>query len=127
MLAFNIYYIGVKLPFLLMRYSLILLFLLLSHQSYAQFTDDFSDFDLSSNPTWTGDVGKFITNADTLLQSNGNNAAADTLILTTTSSILDSTEWNFLMQLEFNPTATGNFVKLYLMSNNADLDQLING
>ena len=110
-----------------MRHYLFLLFLFASFQSYAQFSDDFSDFDLSANPTWTGDVSKFITNSDTMLQSNGNNATADTLILTTASSIADSAEWNFLMQLEFNPTETGNYVKVYLMSDNSNLDQALNG
>ncbi|NNM16677.1 MAG: hypothetical protein HKO56_08465, partial [Bacteroidia bacterium] len=110
-----------------MRPSLILLLLLIAHCGYSQFTDDFSDFDLTTNPTWTGDVGSFITNTDTLLQSNGNNSMGDTLILSTVNTQADSTEWKFYMQLDFNPTETGNFVKVYLMSDVSDFNQALNG
>jgi len=93
----------------------------------AQFTDDFTDGNFTSNPVWTGDTTKFIINADTILQSNGNSTAADTLHLVTPNTILDSTEWQFFMRLAFNPTATTNYVKVYLVSDQSDLKNPLNG
>ena len=93
----------------------------------AQFIDDFSDGNFTGNPVWTGDTAKFIINADTILQSNGNSTAADTLHLVTPNTILDSTEWQFFMKLAFNPTATTNYVKVYLVSDQSDLKNPLNG
>ncbi len=100
---------------------------LLPMLGFSQFTDDFSDGDFTSTPAWVGDTNKFDVNTDTLLQSDGNPAAADTLYLSTPSSSIDTTEWHFYMQLDFNPTATGNYVKVYLVSDQADLEGSLNG
>ena len=44
-----------------MRQNLILLLLLIAQPCFAQFSDDFSDFDLSVNPVWSGDINSFLT------------------------------------------------------------------
>jgi len=93
----------------------------------AQVVDDFSDGDFTTNPTWSGDVSKFVINTGNTLQSNGSQVATDTLILTVPNNMIDSAEWQFYMKLDFNPTATGNYVKVYLVSDNADLSGSLNG
>ncbi|MBL4658373.1 MAG: lamin tail domain-containing protein, partial [Flavobacteriales bacterium] len=110
-----------------LRSFLCLLITALPFLGYGQITDDFSDMDFTSNPTWSGDVAKFVINSDTTMQSNGSPVAADTMVLTVPTTSIDSTEWRFYMKLEFNPTSTGNYVKVYLVSDNADLSGSLNG
>ena len=102
------------------------LFIFLPFIGFAQFTDDFSDGDFTSNPAWVGHTTKFQVN-NGMLQSNGSSTSADTLVLTTPSSILDSVEWRFFMRLDFNPTSSTNYVKVYLVSDNSDLQGSLNG
>lgn len=40
--------------------------------------------------------------------------------------MINNAEWRFLVKLDFNPTST-SFVRLYLVSNAADLKGLLNG
>jgi hypothetical protein len=99
------------------------------------FSDDFSDGDFTSNPIWT-DLA-----ADTLfkvvageLQSNGPNTngatLADSIMLSTPVSTYITCDslikWSFLIDLKFNPT-TDNYVRVYLVSDNANLKNALNG
>ncbi len=104
-----------------------LLFLVFAGPCFAQFTDNFSDLNFTSNPAWTGDLGKFMIDTDTLLQSNGSQTNTDTLHLATASASINNTEWNFLLKLDFNPTANTNYVKIYLCSDQSDLEGPLNG
>lgn len=92
-----------------------------------QVSDDFSDGDFSNSPTWSGTTADFVVNGSNQLQSNGDQAAADTLYLTTPNTLLDSVEWQFYMHLDFNPTASTNYVKIYLATDQADLTGSLNG
>lgn len=96
-------------------------------------SDDFSDGDFTANPAWTD------MNVDTLfkvtageLQSNGphsnGNTIADTIMLSTPISLVmtDSITWSFLVDLKFNPTSD-NIVRVYLVSDNANLKNVLNG
>jgi hypothetical protein len=85
--------------------------------AFAQFTDDFSDGDFTSNPTWSGD--------DVLFQVNGgelqsNSAVANTYYLSTTSTQATDAQWEFYFNLKFS-TSGANFVDIYLMSDVANL------
>ena len=106
------------------RFCLLLIFL--PFIGFAQLADDFSDGDFTNNPAWVGHTTKFQVN-NGMLQSNGSSTSADTLVLVTPSSIMDSVEWRFFMRLDFNPTSSTNFVKVYLASDNADLQGSLNG
>ncbi len=92
---------------------------------FAQITDDFSDGDFINNPSWGGDVFEFIVNTNSQLQSNGP-AANATLHLSTTNNFATNCEWRFWVRCAFNPSTT-NLARIYLISNQADLEGSLNG
>lgn len=106
--------------------SITFILLLISTLGFSQVLDDFSDGDFTVSPTWSGSTGKFIVNASNQLQSNGS-SSGDGIYLTTPNSLIDSVSYDFYLKLDFNPTATSNFVKIYLVSDQADLTTAING
>ena len=106
-------------------YSTILFAFLFASVS-AQVADNFSDGNFTSSPAWSGDVAKFIVNANNELQSNGNPSSGDTLTLATASTLIDSVEFLFRVKLDFNPSSS-NYVRIYLASNNANLRSALNG
>jgi hypothetical protein len=102
-----------------------LAFFMCAHVCAAQFTDNFSDGDFTINPVWAGDVGEFSITSG-VLGSNGPNAASQKLYLQTPSTKIDNAEWSFLVDLDFNPTAT-TFTRVYLVSNQSNLEGPLNG
>lgn len=97
--------------------------LFFAFNSYSQVVDNFNDGDFTNNPRWIGDTAYFnIENAQ--LHSNGLQASSK-LYLCTENTIMDSTEWNFLIDLKFAPSST-NFVRIYLTSSDADLPNSVN-
>ncbi|MFT7197950.1 MAG: hypothetical protein ACI83W_002325, partial [Marinoscillum sp.] len=100
------------------RTTLFLIFLLSSLWSFGQVSDDFSDGDFTNNPVWSGDTEYFLVNAERL-ESNG--PAGGTIHLSTENTIMDYTTWEFLVDLNFNGTSS-NFIRIYLTSNQADLE-----
>ncbi len=98
--------------------------LLWSVSTGAQLQDIFEDGDFTSNPAWGGTTDDFSV-IDQILQLDA--AAAGTAYLSTPVIIDGSTTWTFLIELDFNPSASGNFPKIYLSANNADLSGAING
>lgn len=109
----------------MIRQFFIIISLVSCFRSYAQVTDNFSDGNFNSSPTWIGDDSLFIVNANFELQSNGPQATS-TLSLATPNSLVDSVEWNFLVKLDFNPSST-NYVRVYLMSDQQNLEGNLNG
>jgi hypothetical protein len=92
---------------------------------FAQVADDFSDGNLSINPTWSGETSHFsIENG--VLRSNGPNVANSRIYLSTPNTLFNNVEWNFLLDLRFNPTNTTYF-RMYLASNQVDLEGVLNG
>jgi len=86
---------------------------------YAQVTDNFSDDDLTTNPTWTPDNANNWTVVNGQLRSNSA-VASSSFYITTPSAKAMEAQWNFYVQLQFN-TSGANFVDVYLMSEQADL------
>ncbi|MFT7449768.1 MAG: hypothetical protein ACI9VN_000476, partial [Patescibacteria group bacterium] len=102
-------------------------FLLLSFAPFflsAQLQENFQDGNFDSNPTWSGDNTLFAVDNEILML---NADTAGTAFLSTPASIADSTSWSFWLELDFNPSATGNFPKIYLSSDNSDLTGPVNG
>ena len=90
---------------------------------FAQFTDDFTDGDFTNSPTWSGDGGLFtITSGELNSQSPG----AATYYLSTASTLASDAQWEFFIDLQFN-TSGANFVDIYLMADNSDLNLVNNG
>ena len=91
----------------------------------AQLTDDFSDGDFSNNPAWSGESTLFQVSASNELQTDGN-SAADTIYLSTDNARLDDTEWRFMLRYSNNPS-TSNFMRVYLVSDQSNLEGSLNG
>ena len=108
-----------------MRLSFTLFLLFALSVSQAQVIENFSDSDFTNNPAWTGDDTSFLVNASFELQSDGPQASS-TLYLAAPNTLIDSTEWNFLVKLGFNPSST-NYVRVYLVSDQQNLKGSLNG
>lgn len=102
---------------LLPLFCLILLFL----GTNAQFSDNFSDGDFSSNPSWVGGTTDFIVNPSLQLQSN-NTTASSTFYLSTASAKATNAQWDFYCQFTFN-TSGANYTDVYLTASAADITQ----
>ncbi len=98
--------------------KLFVVFFLFPFFVQSQVVDNFNDGDFTNNPTWIGDVTSFnIENAQ--LHSNGPQVASK-ISLSTVNTMMDSTEWSFLIDLKFAPSST-NFVRVFLTSNDTNL------
>jgi len=91
---------------------------------YAQVADDFSDGDFTHNPEWRGDTSRFEVNPS--MQLHLRSAGSDTSCLSTANSRIAETEWNFWVKISFN-TSVSNFARVYLVSDNPDLEGPLNG
>jgi len=119
--------------FQVMRWIAILL-LCFSLNGHAQFTEDFSDNDFTNNPVWSGDVGNYTIYTSTGMPSSmipglrTLNTIADTTWLSAPNSmtLTDSLEWTFWAKMSFNPS-TGNFSRVYLVSDQQNLRGSLNG
>ncbi len=105
--------------------KILLLLLFLPLYLHAQLSDDFSDGNFTANPVWTGDSIYFLITANQL-QSNGPNVAGSKIYLSTPNTLINETEWSFLVDLRFNPTAT-TFARVYLASSSNNLNGSLNG
>ena len=97
----------------------ILSFLLGLFTATAQFTDNFSDGNFTTNPSWNGDLSDYIINAGGKLQLNGP-AATDTSYLSTSNAIMNNAEWQFDLKMDFQPS-TSNLLRVFLTANNSNL------
>ena len=105
----------------------ILLFLaIIPFFGIAQITDNFSDGDFTANPAWSGDNSQFIINASQQLQLNSTGTATSYLALTTSLPMLDNTEWQFYIKLNFAPSSS-NYARVYLVSDQQNLKGVLNG
>jgi hypothetical protein len=95
-----------------------------SQLAVAQFTDNFSDGDFTANPTWSGDAANFSVQSEILRLTAP--AVADQMYLSTVSEAIENAQWDFWVQLTFNPSST-NYTNVYLVSNQANLKGALNG
>lgn len=92
---------------------------LLTCSTQAQFSDNFSDGDFTSNPAWAGNTTDFIINASQQLQSNNSIANAN-FYLSTASTKATTAQWDFYCQFTFNTSGT-NYTDVYLTASASDL------
>lgn len=98
--------------------SIVFLLVLLTQTFHAQVTDDFSDGDFISNPTWQGDTANF--NVNTALELQLDAPAAGTSALFLPAGLPDSAVWEIYFRLEFDPSSS-NRLRIYLFSTTATL------
>jgi hypothetical protein len=101
-----------------------LLYILLTNGSYAQVSDDFSDGNFDNDPVWVENTSDFKINPSLQLQSN-NIIANSSYYLTTASPLATSAQWEFFVQINFNPSSQ-NYIDAYLTSSSNNLLALSN-
>ncbi|MBI4946003.1 MAG: lamin tail domain-containing protein [Bacteroidetes bacterium] len=106
-------------------YYLSCVLLLFSISVCAQITDDFTDSNFTSSPTWTGNDTDFIVNASQQMQLSSSGTSASYLSIANTQ-LLYGCEWNFWIHLNFSPS-TSNYARVYLISDQQNLSGNLNG
>ena len=95
-----------------------------AHFSFAQFTDDFSSGNLTSDPEWFGETERFsIENEELRLTAP---AEADQSYLVTESQSIEDATWEFYLRMTFQPSGT-NYARVYLVADQSNLKGVING
>jgi hypothetical protein len=99
---------------------------------FAQVTEDFSDGDFTSNPSWTGDIIHFKLSTSSAvpaaqrpaLQLDAPGAGASALAVA--QHFGGDLEWKFWVKQSFN-SSSGNYARVYLFSDQSDLDAPLYG
>lgn len=91
--------------------------------SFAQFADDFSDGNFTSNPVWVGDADKFIVETGILRLND--NVAGQSYLATTNNQALN-VQWDFWVRIAFSPS-NSNHPRIYLVSDQQNLRGPLNG
>lgn len=99
--------------------------LLSAKLAFGQLSDDFSDGNFTVNPVWSGHASQFIINSARQLQTVLS-AVNQNVMLSTPSRLALNVQWEFYIQLNFDPSAT-NQARIYLLSDQADLNGPLNG
>lgn len=85
----------------------------------AQFTDNFTDGNFTTNPAWVGGTADWLVNPAFQLQSN-NLVANSTYYLSTASTLATTAQWDFYCNLTFNTSST-NYVDVFLTASASDI------
>lgn len=94
---------------------------------HGQFSDDFSDGDLTTGTSWSGDLALFtVIDVGGDLQLRSNSPGAANYQVSTPSTLVTNARWEWEMDLRFS-TSGANYVDVYLMADNADLTLAQNG
>lgn len=92
---------------------------------FCQFQDDFSDGNFNTNPLWMGNTDSFEIDTNQKLHLNAPANTAESFLSTASQGAINGF-WEFYIKLDFNPSSS-NKALVYLMSNNANLKQALNG
>lgn len=105
---------------------LIFLCALICRNSVAQLSDDFSDGDFTSGPSWEGTDSAFRVNENFELQLSASAPGTAWLSTVVSTGGSENSEWEFYVKQSFSPSGA-NFGRFYLMSDQADLSGPLNG
>lgn len=108
-----------------MKFYLTFLLFVVKALSFAQFTDDFTDGDFTTAPSWTGQTANFEVDGLNQLHLLAP-AVSDTSYLSLPSAAINNATWEFYVSLDFNPSSS-NLARIYLVADNPDLKQSLNG
>jgi len=95
------------------RFTIIFLLLLYCLGIKAQFSDNFNDNTLESNPLWVGEITKFSNNLD-FLQLNGIDDS-DVASIYTKSKSIQSSSWQGRVYLDVNPSSS-NYAEIIFLA-----------
>ncbi len=109
---------------MLIRFLQLLIGLSVVTALQAQIREDFSDREFINDPTWIGDQNLFEVNQYKELHLIDSVERSSQLV--TSSSIFDKVIWEFYVRMDFNPSSS-NLAKVYLMSDQEDLQGMLNG
>ncbi len=102
------------------KLGLLLIITAIGLSGIAQFQDNFSDGNITVNPTWEGDDSLFIVNANNELQLADSNLSNSTTYLSTASKAISNATWVFKFKCDFPPSSS-NFAEVHLVSDIADV------
>ena len=104
------------------RFQILISFIFICVNTFAQVVDNFSDGDFTTNPTWSGTTADFIVNGSQQLQLN--NTVAGISYLTTNHNLtsIDNKEWRIWIKYSFAPSSS-NYGRIFLTSTISDLTQ----
>lgn len=108
-----------------MRKTLLFLMLLSVKLTFGQVSDDFTDGNFTTSPTWLGNQTSFNVNNSKQLQSRLS-VNAQTVTLATANAMALNVKWEFNVQMNFDPAAT-NQARIYLIADQQDLNGPLNG
>jgi hypothetical protein len=108
-----------------MRAPFLLVLTCFTLAGFSQFTENFTDGDFTTNPTWSGDASKFIIDNGEL-RSNSNTASDNFYLSTPSTLATGDIEWQFRVNMKFS-TSGANYTDVFLMADNADLSAVSNG
>lgn len=103
-----------------MKTGFLLLLLSLTHYSWSQLTELFSDGDFTADPAWTGTGTTFNVNAAKELQTTNTAAGTSYLVTPHGLSTLAGQEWRVRVKITTAPS-TSNFARVYLTASSTDL------
>lgn len=109
-----------------MRYLILFFCIWNGIAAKAQWSDDFSDGELDSNPEWLGDTGSFVINPSGELQLNASAAGSAALYVHSAPATINNMEWRFRIRLNFSPSSA-NYARVYLLSDQPDPSGPLNG
>jgi hypothetical protein len=98
-----------------MKTGLLTLLLTVAAAARAQFTENFSDGDFTSNPAWAGTTTTFIVNSSHDLQTSAPAAGTSYLATPHGFSGFGDLEWQVRARLVFSPSGS-NFARVFLTS-----------
>jgi hypothetical protein len=105
---------------------LLIFWFLVSFTAYGQVTDDFSDGDFTTNPTWSGTESEFIINSNQQLQLNSSILISSSLSVQHNLTSIDNKEWRIWVKQSF-AGSSANYGRIYLTSDNQSVALCQNG
>lgn len=106
------------------RWLYLLLLLFFWSRTQAQLTDNFSDGNLSVNPTWEGDTVLFSIYSGKLHLMAP--PVSGRSFITTPSQAISKGLWEVTVEMDFNPSSS-NYTKIFLVSDRPDVSAALNG
>lgn len=111
-------------------FALLSLFLFLLYNCALPIDDEEEEKDVTDDSTyslpWSGETGKFSINAKEGIHLSDPNEDAGTAYITTPSTTIKNTRWEFGVRLTFNPSAN-NYARFYLTSSSNNLSESLSG